>query len=102
MIPELVLFGNTVNVVTAVSIASEQRILSEMFRSRKLTWIPDHCYPGVPFYLKVLGSVPLGCTTIIQQPWKEKVAIIYSCRLTDPITMNHERGHALGEMHSYW
>jgi hypothetical protein len=62
----------------------------------------QQCYPSVPFYLKVLGSVPLGCTTIYQQPWNEKVAIIYSCWLTDPITMKHERQHAKGEMHAYW
>jgi len=37
------------------------------------------CYPNMPFHLKALGSVPLGCTTIIQQPWNEKVAIVYSC-----------------------
>jgi len=62
----------------------------------------QQCYPSVPFYLKVLGSVPLGCTTIFQQPWNEKVAIIYSCWMTDPITMNHERQHAKGEMHALW
>ncbi len=60
------------------------------------------CYPSVPVYLKVLGAVPLGCTTIYQQPWNEKVAIIYTCSLTDPITMEHERRHASGEMHKYW
>jgi len=37
------------------------------------------CYPNMPFHLKALGSVPVGCTTIIQQPWNEKVAIVYSC-----------------------
>ena len=62
----------------------------------------EQCYPSVPLYLKLLGSVPLGCTTIYQQPWNEKVAIIYSCSLTDPITMEHERHHASGEMHKYW
>ena len=62
----------------------------------------EQCYAGVPLYLKVLGSVPLGCTKIIQQPWKEKVAIIYSCWITDPVTMKHERQHAKGEMHAYW
>jgi len=62
----------------------------------------EQCYPSVPLYLKVLGSVPLGCTTIYQQPWNEKVAIIYSCWMTDPVTMEHERHHASGEMHKYW
>ncbi len=62
----------------------------------------QQCNPSVPLYLKVLGSVPLGCTTIYQQPWNEKVAIIYSCWMTDPITMAHERRHASGEMHAYW
>jgi hypothetical protein len=62
----------------------------------------QQCYPGVPFYLKMLGSLPLGCTTIYQQPWNEKVAIIYSCWITDPVTMEHERRHARGEMHANW
>ena len=62
----------------------------------------QQCYPSVPFPLKVLGSVPMSCTTIIQQPWNEKVAIIYSCWMTDPITMEHEREHARGETHNYW
>jgi len=62
----------------------------------------QQCYPAVPLYLKILGSIPLGCTTIYQQPWNEKVAIIYSCWWTDPITMEHERHHASGEMHRYW
>jgi len=62
----------------------------------------QECYPGMPFYMKALGSVPMGCTKIIQQPWNEKVAIIYSCWLTDPITMKHERQHAKGEMHAFW
>ena len=62
----------------------------------------QQCYPSVPLYLKLLGSVPLGCTAIYQQPWKEKVAIIYSCWMTDPITRKHERRHAKGEMHAYW
>ena len=62
----------------------------------------QQCYPSVPFLLKVLGSVPVSCTTIIQQPWNEKVAIIYSCSMTDPITMEHERKHARGETHNYW
>ena len=60
------------------------------------------CYPSVPFYMKVLGSVPPGCTTIYQQTWNEKVAIIYSCWFTDPITMQHERRHAQREMHAHW
>ncbi|MFL6582310.1 MAG: hypothetical protein ACJ8G2_16330 [Burkholderiales bacterium] len=62
----------------------------------------QQCYPSVPFYLKMLGSVPLGCTTIYQQPWAEKVAIVYSCWMTDPATMEHERRHAKGEMHAGW
>ena len=62
----------------------------------------EQCYPSVPLYLKILGSVPLGCTTIYQQPWKEKVAIVYSCWMTDPVTMAHERRHAAGEMHANW
>jgi hypothetical protein len=62
----------------------------------------QQCYPSVPLYLKLLGSVPLGCTTIYQQPWNEKVAIVYSCWATDPVTMNHERQHAKGEMHAHW
>ena len=62
----------------------------------------QQCYPSVPLYLKLLGSVPLGCTTIYQQPWNEKVAIVYSCWMTDPVTMNHERQHAKGEMHANW
>jgi hypothetical protein len=62
----------------------------------------QQCYPSTPFYLKMLASIPLGCTTIYQQPWNEKIAIIYSCWLSDPITMEHERHHVQGEMHAYW
>ena len=62
----------------------------------------QECYGGIPLYLKLLGSVPLGCTKIIEQPWNEKVAIIYSCWWTDPFTMNHEREHAKGATHEYW
>lgn len=60
------------------------------------------CYPSVKWYLKLLGSVPLACTKIIQQPWNEKVALIYYWALTDPITMNHEREHAKGAAHLAW
>jgi hypothetical protein len=62
----------------------------------------QECYPSVKWYLKALGSIPLACTKIIQQPWNEKVAIIYSCWLTAPFSMDHERKHAKGEMHAYW
>lgn len=60
------------------------------------------CTPSVPWYLMVLGSVPLACTTLYQQPWAEKVAIIHYCWMTDPLTMAHEREHATGATHKYW
>lgn len=62
----------------------------------------DECYPSVPLYLKLLGSIPLGCTKIIQQPWNEKVAIVYHFWGTDPVTMAHEREHAKGATHAHW
>lgn len=62
----------------------------------------DECYGSVPLYLKLLGSIPLGCTKIIQQPWNEKVAIIYFSWATDAGTMAHEREHAKGAGHRYW
>lgn len=62
----------------------------------------QECYAGVPLYLKLLGSVPMGCTKIIQQPWNEKVAIVYTCWWTDPLTKDHEREHAKGMQHAYW
>jgi hypothetical protein len=77
--------------------------IHEVHEVRLSCWqMMQQCYPSVPLYLKLLGSVPLGCTTIYQQPWNEKVAIVYSCWMTDPITMEHERKHANGEMHAYW
>ena len=77
--------------------------IHEVHEVRMSCWqMIQQCYPGMPLYLKVLGSVPLGCTRIYQQPWNEKVAIIYSCWITDPITMKHERRHARGEMHANW
>lgn len=60
------------------------------------------CYGSVPLYLKLLGSVPLACTKIIQQPWNEKVAIIYFSWATDASTMAHEREHAKGAGHRFW
>lgn len=59
------------------------------------------CYPSVPLYLKLLGSVPLGCTQIWSQPWGIN-ALIYSCWWTDPFTKAHEREHAEGARHAFW
>lgn len=64
--------------------------------------LQDECYVGVPVFWRLLGSFPLGCTKIIQQPWNEKVAIIYYGWFTDPITMAHEREHAKGKGHALW
>lgn len=66
------------------------------------TQLISECYSSVPLYLKVLGAIPLGCTKIIQQPWNEKVAIIYTCSLTKPLVIDHEREHAAGKTHQYW
>jgi hypothetical protein len=66
------------------------------------TQMLDECYPNIPWYMKALGSVPLACTKIIQQPWNEKVAIIYYGWYTDPWTMAHEREHAQGKTHAWW
>lgn len=62
----------------------------------------EECYPSVRWYLKLIGSFPLACTKIIQQPWNEKVALIYYSWITDPITMEHEREHAKGATHAWW
>jgi hypothetical protein len=93
--------------IMAITQLSEAEVrnptIHEVHEVRLSCWqMFEQCYPSMPFYLKMLGSLPLGCTTIYQQPWNEKVAIIYSCWITDPITMAHEREHAKGEMHAYW
>jgi hypothetical protein len=62
----------------------------------------DECYVGVPLFWKLLGAVPFACTKIIQQPWNEKVAIIYYGWYTDPLSMHHEREHAKGATHAFW
>jgi hypothetical protein len=93
--------------IAAITHLSEAHVrdpkIHEVHEVKLSCWqMMQQCYPSVPLYLKLLGSVPLGCTTIYQQPWNEKVAIVYSCWMTDPITMEHERQHAKGEMHAYW
>lgn len=60
------------------------------------------CYPSVSLWLKLIGSFPLACTTIWQQPWNEKVAIIHYCWATDQLTLAHEREHARGATHPGW
>lgn len=60
------------------------------------------CYPGVKWYMKLLGSLPLACTKIFQQPWNNKVALIYYWGPLAVFTLEHERRHAKGETHAYW
>jgi hypothetical protein len=62
----------------------------------------DECYVGVPLFWKLLGAVPLACTQIIQQPWNEKVAMIYYWPPASYFTLDHEREHAKGKTHAYW
>ncbi len=77
--------------------------ISEVHEVKLSFWqLQDECYSSVAWYLKILGSFPLACTKLIQQPWNEKVAIIYYGWFTDPITMAHEREHATGRTHSWW
>lgn len=60
------------------------------------------CWSGMPWYLQVLGSIPMACTTVYQWPDGTKSATINYCWWTDPLTMRHERQHAKGEGHEYW
>lgn len=54
------------------------------------------CYQHVPFWAKALGGFAMACTEYEQLPGARKVAMIYHCALTDPLTMSHEREHAKG------
>lgn len=60
------------------------------------------CYPSVKWWMKLLGSFPMACTKIIQQPWNEKVALIYYWAPLAPFSLEHERRHAKGETHAWW
>lgn len=60
------------------------------------------CWPSVPLYLKLLGSVPLGCTQLWSQPWGEVNALIYRCWLTPSQVVAHEYEHANGGRHQWW
>lgn len=64
--------------------------------------LQEECYSSVAWYLKLLGAFPLGCTKIIQQPWAEKTAIVYTFWGTDPWTRAHELEHAQGKTHNFW
>jgi hypothetical protein len=60
------------------------------------------CWPGVKWYMKALGSVPLACTEIWQMADHTKEARIYTCWWTTAGTLAHEREHARGKTHNGW
>lgn len=64
--------------------------------------VVQECAPGVSWWMWALGSIPMACTKIIQNPWNEKTALIYYSWATDSWTREHERRHAKGETHAAW
>lgn len=93
--------------VVSITKLSEDQVrdqtIHEVHEVRLSFWqVVEECYPSVPMFWKLLGSIPLACTKLIQQPWNEKVALIYYSWATDPMTMAHEREHAKGRMHALW